>query len=75
MIPSLSSYGRQMTVETLKKVFNVSATVFLVGEDKTVATPDEDGTIDTFEMNCDVVWTVSGSPSVTQEVGASSINH
>ena len=28
----------------------------------TVATPDEDGTFDTFEMSCDVAWTVYGSP-------------
>ena len=57
-----------MTVETLEKVFNiVSATIFLVGEDRTVATPDDDGTFDTFEMSCDVAWTVCGSPWGTQE--------
>ena len=56
-----------MTVETLGKVFNIaSATIFLEGDDGTVATPGEDGTFDTFEMNCDV-WTICGSPSVTQE--------
>ena len=40
---------------------------FLVREDGTVATPDEDGTFNTSEMNCNVVWTVCGSLPVTQE--------
>ena len=55
-----------MTVETLGKVCNIaSATIFIfLIDDGTVATPGEDGTFDTFEMNCDIVWTICGSPSV-----------
>ena len=65
---SVKLRSTQMTVETLGKVFNfVSATIFLVGDDGSVATPCEDGTFDTFEMNCDVVWTVCGSSSLTRE--------
>lgn len=58
----------QMTVKTIGKVFNLlSGTIFLVGEDGSVATPDEeDGSFNTFEMNCDVIWNVSGSPSVNR---------
>ena len=45
----------------------------MLGEDGTVATPDDDGTFDTFETSCDVAWTVCGSPSGTPEgSGASS---
>ena len=36
---SVKLRSTQTMVETLGKVFNVSATIFLVGEDGTVATP------------------------------------
>ena len=63
---SVKLWSTQMTVETLENVFNVvSATIFLVGEDGTVATPDDAGTFDTFEMSCNIARTVCGRPSGT----------
>ncbi len=53
----------QMTVDTIGKVFNLESTgIFLVGENGTVATPEEDGSFDTYEMRYAVNWTVSGNP-------------
>ena len=62
-----------MTVETIGKVFNLES-IFLVGEDGTVATPDENGSFDTFEMGSEVVWTVSGKPIHRGDPGSSSIS-
>lgn len=59
---SVKLQSSQLKVDTISKVFTlVSDTIFLDG---TVATPDESGSFDPYEMNGDVIWTVSGNPSV-----------
>lgn len=51
----------QLNADTLSRIFNVDPdTVFLVGEDGTVAFPDSERTFDTMEMDCEV-WTVNGN--------------
>ncbi len=43
------------------KVFNLSAdSIFLIGDDGTVATA-EDGNFNSYEMDSDISWTVSGN--------------
>lgn len=51
----------QMTTSTLGKFFNIFPTsLFLVGlSDGTVATPDEEGDFDTYDLCPDVEWTVN----------------
>ena len=51
----------QMRTETIGKIFNLeSDSIFLIGDDGTVATA-EDGNFNSFEMESDVGWTVSGN--------------
>ena len=45
---SVKLRSTQMKIETIGKVFNLEpGTIFLVGEDGSVATPDDDGSFDT----------------------------
>ena len=54
----------QMTTSTLGKIFNIFPTsLFLVGSDGTVATPDEEGDFETYDLCPDVEWTVNGDSS------------
>ena len=53
-----------MTTSTLGKIFNVfPQSLFLVGSDGTVATPDVDGDFDTYDLTPDVEWNVNGDSS------------
>ena len=64
----------QMTTETMSKIFNVfPQSVVLVGDNGTVATPDEDGSFCVYEMSTDVEWSVNGDrsrPSENQNVAS-----
>ena len=52
----------QMMTTTLGKVFNLQPdSIFLVGDDGSVATSEE-GNFDTYEMDNEVTWTVDGNP-------------
>ena len=54
----------QMSSDTIAKVFNVFPnSIVLVGEDGTVATPDNEGDFCLYEMDATVSWTVNGDPS------------
>ena len=54
----------QMTTSTLGKIFNIYPTsLFLIGSDGTVATPDEEGDFETYDLCPDVEWTVNGDSS------------
>jgi hypothetical protein len=53
-----------MRIATLGKIFNIfPQSLFLVGSNGTVATPDEEGDFDTYDMSRDAEWTVSGDSS------------
>ena len=61
---SLRLRANQLRTATLGKIFNVfPQSLFLVGSDGTVATPDEDGDFESFDMSQDVEWMVCGDSS------------
>ena len=61
---SLRLRASQMRIATLGKIFNIfPQSLFLVGSDGTVATPDEEGDFETYDMSQDTEWTVSGDSS------------
>ena len=54
----------QMTASTVSKIFNVFPhSIVLVGEDGTVATPDDNGEFNLYDMSTDVIWSVNGDSS------------
>ena len=58
---SLRLRASRMRIATLGKIFNIfPQSLFLVGSDGTVATPDEEGDFETYDMSQDTEWTVSG---------------
>ena len=56
---SLRLRANQLRTTTLGKIFNVfPQSLFLVGSDSTVATPDKDGDFESFDMSQDIKWFV-----------------
>ena len=61
---SLKLRDAQLNCETLGKFFNLfPQTIFLVAEDGTVATPDNQGEFDTYDVDPNLVWTINGDPT------------
>ena len=52
----------QLKMETRGKIFKLTAdSTFLIIGDGTVATPEEDGSFNSLEMDSYIAWTVSGN--------------
>ena len=61
---SLRLRASQMRIATLGKILNIfPQSLFLVGSDRMVATPDEEGDFETYDMSQDTEWTISGDSS------------
>lgn len=61
----------QMSVDTLAKIFSLStSSIFLVADDGAVATSDDDGSFNTYEMSTDVCWIVNGHGSSSSSSSA-----
>ena len=58
---SLKLRPTQMSMSTIGIVFNVED-VFLVGDDGSVATPDEGGLFNTYDLDTEKTYTVHGTP-------------
>ena len=60
---SVKLRSAQLKVDTIGKIFNVNpdSSLFLVGDDGTVAFPGEDGSFDSYDMENNIDWTVNGT--------------
>ena len=57
-----------MNAETISKIFNVFPhSIVLVGDDGTVATPNEDGDFSLYQMSSDITWSLNGDSSKPTE--------